>query len=218
MKQKRHTTEEIIRILREADVGKDLEAVPRKHNVSAASFYRWKKKFGGMEAQRRSQVPALGKGKRRTQADARRQPAQDPRLGGGERKKRVGPSHKRRAVRGVVKAGLCSQRRACRYLGVHRSSHRHAPKAPSDWLLRLHGQIEILSRKPPPAWATASSCGFCAVRAGRVGRKLVQRIWREHGLRVRRWTKRPRRRGRSTGTIPTRAERINHVWTWDFSE
>ncbi len=49
MKQKRHTTEEIIRILREADQNKDLEAVCRKHNVSAASFYRWKKKFGGME-------------------------------------------------------------------------------------------------------------------------------------------------------------------------
>ena len=49
MKQKRHTTEEIIRILREADQGKDLEVVLRKHNVSAASFYRWKKKFGGME-------------------------------------------------------------------------------------------------------------------------------------------------------------------------
>ena len=48
MKQKRHTTEEIIRILREADAGKDLEVVLRKHNVSAASFYRWKK-FGGME-------------------------------------------------------------------------------------------------------------------------------------------------------------------------
>ena len=48
MQQKRHTTEEIIRLLREADQGKDLEPVCRKHNVSAASFYRWKK-FGGME-------------------------------------------------------------------------------------------------------------------------------------------------------------------------
>ena len=28
--------------------------------------------------------------------------------------------------------------------------------------------------------------------------------------------KRPRRRGCSTGTIPTRAERVNHVWSWDF--
>ena len=49
MKQKRHSTEEIIRILREADTGKDLEAVCRKHNIATASFYRWKKKFGGME-------------------------------------------------------------------------------------------------------------------------------------------------------------------------
>ena len=49
MKQKRHTTEEIIRIIREAEASKDLEAVRRKHNVSAASFYRWKKKYGGME-------------------------------------------------------------------------------------------------------------------------------------------------------------------------
>ena len=49
MKQKGHTTEEIIRILREADGGKDLETVCRQHNVSAASFYRWRKKFGGME-------------------------------------------------------------------------------------------------------------------------------------------------------------------------
>ena len=49
MKQKRHSTEEIIRILREADSGKDLEAVCRQHHIATASFYRWKKKYGGME-------------------------------------------------------------------------------------------------------------------------------------------------------------------------
>jgi hypothetical protein len=48
------------------------------------------------------------------------------------------------------------------------------------------------------------------------GKKLVQRIRRECGLRVKRWLPRPRRRGRSTGTIPTRAERLNQVWSWDF--
>jgi putative transposase len=51
MKQKRHTTEEIIRILREADSGKNVEAVCRGHNVTAKSYYRWKKKYGGMELQ-----------------------------------------------------------------------------------------------------------------------------------------------------------------------
>jgi transposase-like protein len=44
MKQKRHTTEEIIRILREAEGSKSIEAVCREHNVTVTSFYRWKKK------------------------------------------------------------------------------------------------------------------------------------------------------------------------------
>ena len=48
MKQKRHTTKEIIRIIREAAT-EDLETVCRKPNLSAASFCRWEKKFGGME-------------------------------------------------------------------------------------------------------------------------------------------------------------------------
>jgi putative transposase len=51
MKQKRHKTEEIIRILREADSGKSIESLCREHNIAATSFYRWKKKYGGMELQ-----------------------------------------------------------------------------------------------------------------------------------------------------------------------
>jgi putative transposase len=51
MKQKRHTTEEIIRILRQAEGGRNVEAVCREHNVTATSYYRWKKKYGGMELQ-----------------------------------------------------------------------------------------------------------------------------------------------------------------------
>ncbi len=51
MKQKRHTTEEIIRILREVDSGKNIEVACREHNITATSYYRWKKKYGGMELQ-----------------------------------------------------------------------------------------------------------------------------------------------------------------------
>ena len=115
----------------------------------------------------------------------------------------------------MVKAGLCSQRRACRYLGLHRSSHRHAPKAPSDWLRRLHAQIEVLSHRYPRLGYRKLVC-LLRREGWQVGRKLVQRIRREHGLRVQRWTKRPRRRGKSTGTIPTKAQAVNHVWSWDF--
>lgn len=55
MKKTRRTVEQIIRILREADSGVSVEQVCRAHNVSAQSYYRWKRKYGGMglgEAQR----------------------------------------------------------------------------------------------------------------------------------------------------------------------
>ena len=43
MKQKRHKTEDIIRILPEADSGKAIESLCREHNIAATSFYRWEK-------------------------------------------------------------------------------------------------------------------------------------------------------------------------------
>ena len=49
MKQKKHSTDEIIRILRQAEAGQAISAVCREHNVSEATFYRWKKKYGGMD-------------------------------------------------------------------------------------------------------------------------------------------------------------------------
>jgi putative transposase len=55
MKKTRRTTEQIIRILREADTGLRVEDICRKHNISSQSFYRWRSKYGGMdikEAQR----------------------------------------------------------------------------------------------------------------------------------------------------------------------
>jgi len=40
MKKTRRTTEQIIRILREADTGLRTEEICRKHNISTQSFYR----------------------------------------------------------------------------------------------------------------------------------------------------------------------------------
>jgi len=125
----------------------------------------------------------------------------------------VSPAQKRRAVQGVVATGLCSQRRACRYLGLHRSSGRYRQTGPAEWLVRLHEQIETLSRKHPRL-GYRKLTRLLRNDGWQAGKKLVQRIRRECGLRVKQWLKRPRRRGRSTGIIPTRAERLNHVWSW----
>lgn len=51
----------------------------------------------------------------------------------------------------------------------------------------------------------------------RVGRDRVHRLWRLHHLRVPRRTIKRRRLGTSeNGVVRRRAERIDHVWTYDF--
>ena len=50
MKGKRHTTEEKIRLLREADRGeKSVMDICREANISQVSFHRWKRQFGQMD-------------------------------------------------------------------------------------------------------------------------------------------------------------------------
>lgn len=49
MKRKRHTTEEIIRILRKADGQQTVEEVCREVNISEQTFYRWRRKYGRMD-------------------------------------------------------------------------------------------------------------------------------------------------------------------------
>ncbi len=49
MKGKRHTTEEKIRALREADGGRPIREVCQERNISEATYHRWRKQFGLME-------------------------------------------------------------------------------------------------------------------------------------------------------------------------
>jgi transposase-like protein len=54
MARRRHTPEQIIRKLREADrmlaEGKDLAEVARHLEVAEATYHRWRNQFGGMKA------------------------------------------------------------------------------------------------------------------------------------------------------------------------
>ena len=49
MKGTTHSTEEIIRILRQADGGEAAQSICRKHNISEQAFYRYKKKHGDIQ-------------------------------------------------------------------------------------------------------------------------------------------------------------------------
>mgnify|MGYP000977558090 CR=1 FL=1 len=49
MKAKSHSQEKIISVLKEADAGVPIKDLCRKHGISDATFYNWRKKYKGME-------------------------------------------------------------------------------------------------------------------------------------------------------------------------
>ena len=50
MKTSRYSDSQILSILKQAESGTPVPALCREHGMSNASFYKWRSKFGGMDA------------------------------------------------------------------------------------------------------------------------------------------------------------------------
>lgn len=61
MKRKRHTVEQIIKILRQVDEGCAIDTACREHNISRATFHRWRRKYGRMEMKDAKRLKELEK-------------------------------------------------------------------------------------------------------------------------------------------------------------
>ncbi len=49
MTRKRHTEEQIITVLKDAQAGISVQELCRKHGISDATFYKWRTKYAGLE-------------------------------------------------------------------------------------------------------------------------------------------------------------------------
>ena len=59
MKRSRFSEEQIIGILKEQEAGAATGDLCRRHGVSSATFYKWKAKYGGMDASEARRLKAL---------------------------------------------------------------------------------------------------------------------------------------------------------------
>jgi putative transposase len=108
-----------------------------------------------------------------------------------------------------------SERWACRVVGQHRSTQRREPERAEDDAA-LRAELRRFS-KDRPRWGYRRAHHHLRELGWEANRKRVQRLWREEGLRVPQRKRKRRRLGEST--VPAerlRAERLNHVWAFDF--
>lgn len=127
----------------------------------------------------------------------------------------VGPSARQMAVVHVVRDGHGSQRRACRLVGVARSTSRYEQaRRPLDGAL-LERIKELAHRHRRYGYRRVSAL---LRREGiSVNVKRVHRLWKEAGLGLPK--KRPKRRHYGPkGAVVAKAQHPNHVWSYDFVE
>jgi putative transposase len=59
MKQSKYSEPQILAILRQAEGGVPVAQLCREHGMSNASFYKWRAKYGGMDASMISQMKTV---------------------------------------------------------------------------------------------------------------------------------------------------------------
>ena len=65
MKNAKFSDAQIMSILKQAEGGVPVSELCREHGMSSASFYKWRAKYGGMDASMMSEMKAIAEENRR---------------------------------------------------------------------------------------------------------------------------------------------------------
>ncbi|MEL6531395.1 MAG: IS3 family transposase [Pseudomonadota bacterium] len=211
MKRKRFTEEQIIGVLKESEAGAKTDDICRRHGISSATFYSWRKKYGGMdasEAKRLRELEAENAKLKRIVADQMLDMTSMKEL---LAKKLVTPMAKRKAVGFLISEMGLSERRACRIVGLSRSVQQYRP-LPKDDDAAIKRMKELASENRRYGYLRLHAM---LRREGLVvNHKRTYRLYTEQGLQVR--TKKRRKLPRRDRVAPQVPERPMQRWSLDF--
>lgn len=127
----------------------------------------------------------------------------------------MSPSQKRAAASELQPQFAVSERRACAVLEQPRSTQRYQIRQKSDEVALCRRLRELVCRRPRFGYRRLAAV---LKREGwSVNAKRIHRLCRKEGLKVRRTLRTKRAIGQSANACHVRrAERMDHVWTWDF--
>lgn len=136
MPSKKHKPEEIIGKLREVKIvlgqgGTTAEAC-RRIAVSEQTYYRWAQGVWWAEDRPGSPEEGLGEGEPTAAPCDLRPDTRQAYPAGGRSGKLLSPARRRRCIDQLRREFPVSERRICRMLGQHRSTHRKVPRGADD--------------------------------------------------------------------------------------
>ncbi|WP_132966389.1 MULTISPECIES: IS3 family transposase [Rahnella] len=210
--KKRFSDQQIISILREAEAGVSARELCRKHAISDATFYTWRKKYGGMEVPEVKRLKSLEEENARLKKLLAEAMLDKEALQVALGRKLLTTDQKREAVMLICDATGLSQRRACRLTGLSLSTCRYEAQHPAADA-HLSGRITELALERRRfgyrrIWQLLRREGL------HVNHKRVYRLYHLSGLGVKR---RRRRKGLATERLPLlRPAAPNLTWSMDF--
>ena len=189
MKRQRFSIEQIVAVLKQAELGLPVADLIRQIGISEQTFYRWKRQYAGLESDQVRELRQVVEENARLKKLVAELSLDKAVPAGCSSKNVPRPALMKEVVAYVVSSHGYSERRACQVTGQHRSTQRKpSTRDPRTAVRRRMHEIV----------ATRIRYGYRRVhvmlrREGwEVGRNVVYRLYREEGLTLR--TKQPRRR------------------------
>ncbi|WP_417255182.1 IS3 family transposase [Celeribacter sp.] len=143
MKNGRFSDAQIMAVLKQAEGGTPVSELCREHGMSSASFYKWRAKFGGMDASLIAEMKDMAEQNRRLKKMYAEMSMQNDLLKEALGKKPLKPSRRREMAMNAVAQNGVSIALACRAFGISETCYRYSPilsdenEEIADWLERL---------------------------------------------------------------------------------